>query len=189
MFAFKNDEEILQEIEIIEPFYSIQIEETSEFIDYAASKNGGKIIKELSTEEYHGIGAFFTSNALDALLSDDNSPQKCWPIQGNHGYAAINLSHEIYPTGFSVVLPKKFFDTIPKNVAVYSLDSDKCYMLTNFTITINPQDLEIKSQAYFPCQYFCWRPTQLILVEINENYGNKHTCMYQFKAHGLISKK
>ena len=189
MFAFKSSAGDPQEIEILEPYFFTTVENTFEYIDYAASKNGGKILKELSTPELHGILAPITPNNLDSLLLDDNSAEICWPIMGKHGHAAIQLSAEIYPVGFSIVFPKKFKDTMPKDVRVYSLDSDSSYELARCKVEANPQDIRITTELFFPCQTNCMLPTQIILVEINDNYGGEYTCLYQFKVHGLPSKK
>lgn len=188
MFAFIVAPEPPLDVEILEPHYSTKIEHIFENIDYAAVKSGGKIIKELSSPEMHGIGSHFTSNILDALISEENSINSCWPIQGNYGFAAIELSLEIYPTGFSIVLPKKFMETMPKEVSVYSLDTDSCYELARVHIEVDPKGGKMKSEVFSPCMTNCLIPTKVLLVEINENYGALFTCMYQFKAHGNPTK-
>jgi Sad1 / UNC-like C-terminal len=188
MFVFKTEPETeIKELEIIEPTYTTKIEVGYENIDYAALKNGGSIDKESSSPEYHGIFSFISSNRLESLLSDNNAPENCWPIMGNYGHAGIRLGKEIYPTGFTIVLSKKPTDTSPRLVSVYSLDTDSCYLLAETEIVISPKATEINSSVFFECKLQCGNPTQLILVEINDNYGNENTCMYQFKVHGLPS--
>ena len=190
MFAFKSQAEPEQQVEIIQPIYTTKIEETSEYINYASSNNGAKINYDLSSPELHGWFSVISNNNLESLLSDDNKPENCWATMGKKGFAGIQLSHEIFPEKFSIVLPKKFIETIPKQVNVYSFNSEMCELLSSVTIIVSNSDTEIKPQILFDCDAAeCGKPTQTLIVEVCDNNGSEFTCMYQFKAHGKPSQK
>lgn len=189
MFSFLPPVETRQEIEILEPTIKTYIEPTTEYIDYAAQKNGGQINYLSSSPEFHGWAAVTTENRLDSLISDNNGLKSCWPIQGKEGHAAIQLGKEIYPTGFTIVLPKKFVNTIPKQIYVYNFDFGEKKFIGEVEILVNSEGRGMKDFVYFDCISNCNDPCKNVLVEVVDNYGGENTCMYQFKVHGLPTRQ
>ena len=189
MFTLKDSSPQEVEVEIVDPSYITYIEGTAELIDYAASKNGGEILFNLSSPEFHGTLSSVTQNNLNSLISDSNGPEECWPSLGTEGFATVRLAARIFPTGFSVVLPSSFLTTIPKKLSVFSVDSSKSNLLGTIEVKISEKAEKLPKSVFAPCLSHCQEPTQVLRLEVEENYGDNFTCVYQFKAHGLRTAK
>lgn len=189
MFSMKDSSPQEVEVEVVDPSYITYIESTSELIDYAAYKNGGQILFNLSSPEFHGTFSAVTANNLNSLISDANGPEECWPSVGTEGFATVQLAARIFPTGFSVVLPSVFLKTIPKRLRVFSVDSSKSHLLATVDVIISEKTEKLPRSVFAPCVMHCQEPTQVLRLEVEENYGDNFTCVYQFKAHGLRTAK
>lgn len=189
MFSLKSSQSYQLEISLADPQYVTIIESTSDYIDFAASKNGAEIVYELSAPEFHGSFARFIGNNLEALISDQNSPEQCWPSLKNESFATIKLASPIFPIGFSIVLPPFFTKTMPKKVNVYSLDGDKSFFLQEIRVNVDKNSEKMPKTVFAECGFNCQEPIRMVRIEVTENYGDEFNCVYQFKVHGLKTAK
>jgi hypothetical protein len=189
MFSMKDSKVSEVEVEIVDPSYLTLVESTSEMIDYAAEKNGATILVNLSSPEFHGSFSVASYNNLQALISDHNGPEQCWPSVGSNGFATIQLAARVFPVGFSVVLPSTFYKTIPKRLSVFSVDSRRSLLLATIFVDVSENDQKMMRKVYVECMFNCQEPTQVVRLEVNENYGDVYTCVYQFQVHGLKTAK
>lgn len=81
-----------------------------EFIDFAATENGGKVVGAETSPPYHGSlmvaliqESILRINTPEEMLSSENAPEHCWAFQGSKGFATIQLGAQIYPKGFTLV--------------------------------------------------------------------------------------
>lgn len=189
MFSLKSSQSEQIELTLSDPQYVTIIENTSDYIDYAASKNGAQIVFEQSAPEFHGSLARFIGNNLNALISDSNSPEQCWPSLKNESYATIKLAAKIFPIGFSIVLPPFFTRTMPKRLNVYSIDHHKSLLLQEIVVDVEENSEKMPKLVFAECKFNCQEPISMVRIEVTENYGDEFICVYQFKAHGLKTAK
>ncbi|OMJ82826.1 hypothetical protein SteCoe_16359 [Stentor coeruleus] len=176
-YYFKPLQDALNETFI---YYDKIKPDTSIEIDYASSSNGGKIFKVIEKESYQKI------NKIDEIISNDNSPGKCWAFQGSSASVSIQLFASIVPTSFEIYhLNSIDYSTAPKRIKIYGLSYTRGEILLGeyfFDLTI--KDEIRKSWYVFPCESNCVEFIYGVKLEVLENYGGFNTCIYQIKVHG-----
>jgi hypothetical protein len=154
--------------------------ETSTEIDYAAGSNGGKIIKVIEKETYQ------KANRIDEIISNDNSPGKCWAFQGSSASVSIQLFTSIIPTSFKIYhLNSLDYSTAPKYFKIFGLSITRGEVLLGSYFF----DLTIKSEIRKPwhnflCHSNCDELVYGVKLEVLDNYGGLNTCVYQLRVHG-----
>ena len=151
---------------------------TSDLIDFASSKSGGKIIPDQ------------TSSSLplypeSSILSEDNSADSCWCFKGSEGSALIALSSTINPTSFEIFhINSLDYSSAPKTFSIYGgLNESSMSLLLSGQLNLVIQ--EESRPTSFKFTYTGRQTVKLVKLSITSNHGNKTTCVYQFKVHGL----
>ncbi|CAG9311310.1 DMC1_2 [Blepharisma stoltei] len=176
--------------ETMSPIIKYQEEQSlDDYINYAALKNGAKII-----EEYSSLG-FYTAlgpsqyNKREMALSDDNSPGVCWGIKGSKGYLGIQLQYDILPLHFSIRhINIVDYLNAPKEFSVYSIEKSHCYLLGSYTFDLSIHGEKRRPWDIFPCQYRCDSLINALVLHVKSNNGGNNTCVYQFGVHGIENK-
>jgi hypothetical protein len=151
---------------------------TSDLIDFASSKSGGKIISDLSSP-------FLPKYPQSSILSDDNSASSCWCFKGSEGSVSIELSSKIAPSSFEIFhLNSLDYSSAPKTFKIFGGLSQSSQSL----LLSGQLDLEIQEESratLFKFSYTGGEVVKLVTLNITSNHGNQTTCVYQFKVHGL----
>lgn len=165
--------------ESLQPSYCVNTKEKYELIDYAAVNNGGKVLRPQKGTLKPG------KNSVEELISDNNAPGKCWGFEGNSATATIELFAAIFPQSFTIKhINSLDYSLAPKHFTVYSLQNNEKTLLGRYFFDAKIHEEKRTTEQLFPCKNNCDSLTRTIQLEINENYGNANTCVYQFKVHG-----
>lgn len=118
--------------------------QTGDLINYAADYNHAYIDTSQTLFNLYGkLTSALSSNSPALLLSDDNSPGKCWGFRGNTGYATIVLSTAILPTKFTILhINLAEYSKAPRDICVYNVNSpdiDQCLELGCYTFSLDSQ--------------------------------------------------
>ena len=169
-----------KQVETLIPYYYTLTAESSELLDYASSNNGGKILKSLSTASKSN------PNSLTELISDSNSPDKCWNFEGSQGHIAIKLFQPISPQYFTLKHPNTLnYASAPRTFQVFSLSESVKIFHGAYELDLSILHEARHSQTTYKCLHNCSLPIEVILLEVTSNYGSPTTCVYQFKVHGV----
>ena len=166
--------------ETLTPHYSTLYSQNSDFLDYASSDNGGKVFKFLSTSQHAD------SNSINHLISDNNSPGKCWNFEGSQATAAIKLFRTVSLQGFTLKhINSVDYSSAPRSFRVYSLNESVKTFHGAYELDLTVDHETRHSQGVYQCTHNCRAATDMVLLEITSNYGSDNTCVYQFKVHGV----
>ena len=115
-----------------------------DLINYAADYNHAYIDTSQTLLNLYGkLTPVLSSNSPAMLLSDDNSPGKCWGFRGTPGFVTIVLSTAVLPTKFTILHANLAeYSKAPRDICVYSVDSpdiDQCLELGCYTLALDSQ--------------------------------------------------
>ncbi|RPD65556.1 hypothetical protein L227DRAFT_493826, partial [Lentinus tigrinus ALCF2SS1-6] len=107
--------------------------------DYALWAAGGRIVPALTSSTLSLSKPWWASllyqNSLsywyppELAITPEVQPGKCWPMAGNHGSIAVEVTHPLSPSFFSIDhIPKQLtlqYTTAPRSIEIWGIPMDQ----------------------------------------------------------------
>jgi len=174
-------------------------------VDFALVSGGAHVISHLTSKTFSQPSSFVVTTLGKLLnyppvfeppetaLTPGRMRGKCWPMDGNHGYLGVKLSHKIIPKNFTLehVSASVSLDlsSAPRTFVIKGFQDPYDYsevpvVLATGTYQIDSTPLQI----FFVSESIETVPVSGVQLQVLSNHGNEHfTCIYRFSVHGDIS--
>jgi SUN domain-containing protein 1/2 len=172
-------------------------------VDYANYFGGGYVVYSSQNQAVsRGAGDLFsylfdpmaTSKPPVTMLDSKMTPGSCWPMDGDKGWAVVELRESILLSSISIEhIPRGITPSsgsAPKHVRVWGLDgttqavgaSPEGFPKTGAPICELEYSIEGTPIQEVPCQSA--KGHKFVGLEILSNHGESYTCVYRFRVHG-----
>ncbi|XP_063234370.1 klaroid protein-like [Bacillus rossius redtenbacheri] len=192
--------------QIVQEALSIYDADKTGLVDYALETSGGSVLSTRCTENFNTQFAslymfnvrwfpwFSVGTSPRMAIQPHMSPGECWAFAGAQGFLVIQLSREIYVSGFTLehipksLVPNGHIDSAPAKFSVWGLENEKDedpLLLGSYMYMHNSSSLQ-----YFKVQQEETRPFRIVELKVLSNHGHpNYTCIYRFRVHGTPVQK
>lgn len=205
--ANNNDEALRVVGEVIDESVARLHADQTDKADYALYALGARVLYASSSmmlartpnmlQKLLGVeGSKVPQKRVETMMMQGNmKPGECWPMEGPQGFALLSLKQPITVESFSIEHPLKgvnpCVDSTPKTVKLYGINGDldpKSRMLETDDLDKDLlATLEYDINGYSLQEAAVQSPSkehQLVLMEVESNYGAEYTCLYRLRIHG-----